>query len=84
MFELPRYVIKSGEILVDQGEIRKQTFGKTLHVEPDYDVEIEENIADWFEDYYSIRFRNYPVSSDYLHDAEIISCTQEESDDEQP
>lgn len=66
MFELPRYVIKAGEILVEQGEIRETRFGKTLHVAPDYDPGIEPDIAEWFERYYSVRFRNYPVSLDYL------------------
>ena len=72
MFELPRFVIKSGRILVEQGEIREVIQGKTLHVGPDYDREIETEISSWFEDNYSIRFRNYPVAESYLHDAEKI------------
>ncbi|MCP3694602.1 MAG: amidohydrolase family protein, partial [Planctomycetaceae bacterium] len=74
MFELPRYVIKAGQVIVDDGDIRESVFGKTLHVAPDYDKEIETNIADWFEQYYSIRFRNYPVADDYLHDPMKIEC----------
>jgi formylmethanofuran dehydrogenase subunit A len=45
-----------------------------LHVAPDYDHDIEADIAHWFEQYYSIRFRNYPVTADYLHAAEQIHC----------
>ncbi len=30
MFELPRYVIKSGRVLVEEGEIREDHLGKTL------------------------------------------------------
>ena len=37
MFELPRYVIKSGRVLVEEGEIREEFYGKTLHVAPEYD-----------------------------------------------
>ena len=37
MFELPRFVIKAGRIIVEQGEIREETYGKTLHVAPEYD-----------------------------------------------
>ena len=59
---------------VEQGEIRESVSGKTLHVSPDYDAEVEKDIAQWFERYYSIRFRNYPVSEDYLHEHEIIPC----------
>ena len=74
MFQLPRYVIKAGKILVEEGEIRQEHFGKTLHVAPQYDAGIEPQISDWFEQYYSIRFRNYPVADHYLHDAEEVVC----------
>jgi formylmethanofuran dehydrogenase subunit A len=74
MFELPRYVIKSGRILVEEGEIREDHLGKTLHVAPSYDPALETDIAQWFEQYYSIRFRNYPVGAEYLHEAEKIEC----------
>ena len=41
MFELPRYVIKAGQVLIDEGELREPTVGKTLHVAPDYDRDVE-------------------------------------------
>lgn len=72
MFELPRMVIKSGRILVEQGEIRETLIGKTLHVEPEYDRAVEPHIQQWFEKYYSIRWRNYPVDAGYLHEPEVV------------
>ncbi|HWB08601.1 MAG TPA: formylmethanofuran dehydrogenase subunit A [Pirellulales bacterium] len=74
MFELPRLVIKTGRVMVEQGEIREPVVGKTLHVSPKYDTDIETDIADWFERYYSVRFRNYPVTFDYLPEAGEVSC----------
>jgi formylmethanofuran dehydrogenase subunit A len=74
MFELPRYVIKAGQIIVEQGEIRDPVAGKTLHVAPDYDPGVERDIAGWFEDYYSVRFRNYPVADEYLREHETVPC----------
>jgi formylmethanofuran dehydrogenase subunit A len=74
MFELPRYVIKAGEVIVEQGEIRAPVAGKTLHVAPDYDRGVEADIARWFEDYYSVRFGNYPVGEEYLHEHETVPC----------
>jgi len=71
MFELPRVVIKSGRVIVEQGEIRDGSTGKTLHVQPQYDRDVERDIQEWFEKYYSIRWRNYPVDDSYLHDSEI-------------
>ncbi len=32
MFELPRYVLKAGQVVVEQGEIRAEMYGPTLHV----------------------------------------------------
>ncbi len=72
MFELPRYVIKSGQMIVENGELREPVDGKLMHVETNYDRDVETNIADWFEQYYSIRFRNYPVDLSYLHDHEVV------------
>jgi len=74
MFELPRYVIKSGQILVEEGDIRFEHYGKLLHVAPSYDVAAEKPIGEWFEQHYSIRFRNYPVGAEYLHAAEQVGC----------
>ncbi len=72
MFELPRMVIKSGRVIVDQGDIRDPLNGKTLHVEPEYDRGVEVDIKEWFEKYYSIRWRNYPVDASYLHGSTVV------------
>ena len=76
MFELPRMVIKSGDIIVEHGDLREAPMGKTLHVEPTYDRAMEAEIGEWFEQFYSIQFSNYPVSSDYLHEHEVIASNE--------
>jgi formylmethanofuran dehydrogenase subunit A len=72
MFQTPRTVIKSGRIMIEDGEMRDPFIGKTLHVAPAYDREIESDIQEWFEQYYSIRWRNYPVDDSYLHESELV------------
>ncbi|MEZ6067481.1 MAG: formylmethanofuran dehydrogenase subunit A [Planctomycetaceae bacterium] len=72
MFELPRYVIHAGEIVVDDGQILPHRDGKLLHVTPSYDEACLPDIQEWFEESYTIRFRNYPVDPSYLHEHEII------------
>ena len=74
MFELPRLVIKAGEVLVEEGHIRTAPLGRTHHVAPDYDTADEDHINQWFEKSYSIRFSNYPVSDAYVHDPEVVAC----------
>jgi formylmethanofuran dehydrogenase subunit A len=66
MFELPRYVIKGGQIVVEQGEIRQDLYGRSLHVAPGYDEGMLPDIKKWFESYYTIQFANYPVDPSYL------------------
>jgi formylmethanofuran dehydrogenase subunit A len=72
MFATPRTVIKSGRVMIDQGEIRDPFIGKTLHVAPEFDRDVENDIREWFEKYYSIQWRNYPVDDTYLHDSELV------------
>jgi len=73
MFSLPHTVIKGGQVILEEGELRATPNGKTLHVAPAYDTAIEADIRQWFDKYYSIRFRNYPVDPRYLHASEVVS-----------
>jgi formylmethanofuran dehydrogenase subunit A len=66
MFELPRFVLKGGQVVVEQGEIRCAIEGRTLHVAPAYDLERMPEIKKWFEAYYTIQFANYPVDRHHL------------------
>ena len=75
MFELPRYVIKGGEVVVEQGEVRQDLYGKTLHVAPAFDEGALPDIRKWFESYYTIQFANYPVDDRYLsHGGTVVEC----------
>ncbi|MCI0493190.1 MAG: formylmethanofuran dehydrogenase subunit A [Planctomycetes bacterium] len=64
MFELPRLVIKAGEVLLENGEIRNTPNGKTLHVAPEYDADAADGIRDWFDENYTIQFANYTIRDD--------------------
>jgi formylmethanofuran dehydrogenase subunit A len=72
MFGAPRYVIKDGQLIIEDHELRSDHEGRVLHVAPDYDPGIEEVIRPFFDDYYSIRFNNYAVADSYLGKHEII------------
>ena len=77
MFNTPRYVIKSGKMIIDNHEFTGDHTGRILHVEPKYDKQIAETVRPFFEDYYSIEFDNYAVSDHYLHDHEIIPTVKQ-------
>jgi formylmethanofuran dehydrogenase subunit A len=74
MFRLPRWVIKAGQVVAEDGEVREDTLGRTLHVAPDYDREVVPDIREWFEKYYTIQFANYPVDESYLPEHELVPC----------
>jgi formylmethanofuran dehydrogenase subunit A len=65
MFELPRYVFKAGELIVEHGEIRRVPFGLVWSAAPDYDAAIASHLRPWFDANYSIQFANFPVGAEY-------------------
>jgi formylmethanofuran dehydrogenase subunit A len=72
MFELPRYVIHHGSVVVDDGEVLSNEAGTLFHVEPAFDLDVVPDIQEWFEEHYTIRFNNYPVDGSYLQKHESI------------
>ncbi|HEY6563764.1 MAG TPA: amidohydrolase family protein, partial [Pirellulaceae bacterium] len=74
MFALPKYVIKSGQVLVDNGEPRAGPVGTTLFVRPAFDRDTEPSIADWFARNSSVQFRNFPLTDTDRRFDEEIAC----------
>ena len=72
MFELPRYVFKAGELIVEQGEIRSVPFGASLMVQPEYDAGVLPHIRQWFEENYTIAFENFAVGPEYTPQARTV------------
>lgn len=61
MFATPRYVVKGGTLVVEEGHLRRAPVGRRLHVRPDYDRTIEAPLRDFFDRYATVAFDNYPV-----------------------
>jgi len=62
MFEAPRYVIKAGTVVVDDGELRRAPSGRRLWIRPEYDRGLEPHLRGHFERHSTVSFENYPVS----------------------
>lgn len=75
MFDMPRWVIKAGQIIIEDGEVRADIYGKTFLSEPTFDPDGVPDIQKWFEQYYTIQFANYPVDEHYVTTADRIACT---------
>jgi len=74
LFRYPRYVIKGGEIVVAEGDIRKVTEGREFVVHPSYDDQIEDYLRPLFQQYYTLSFDNYPVEMERIHGLQVADC----------
>ena len=66
MFAAPRHVIKDGQPVVEDGELRAAGPGRLLRVGAEYDPGIEPTLEKMFEDRYSVQFSSYPVREPWL------------------
>src|SRR5262249_23882351 len=71
MFRYPRYVIKSGEIAVEEGDIKNVRDGREFVVKPAYDQKIEDFLKPVFQQQYMMSFENYPVEMVRVHGLEL-------------
>jgi formylmethanofuran dehydrogenase subunit A len=74
LFHSPRYVIKGGQVVVEEGQIRQVTDGREFVVRPAFEDQIEEFLRPWFQQYYTMSFDNYPVEAERVHGMQLADC----------
>jgi formylmethanofuran dehydrogenase subunit A len=75
LFEYPRYVIKSGDVVVEEGALRSVGNGRQFIVQPSFDSSIETYLRPLFQKVYTMSFDNYAVEIERLHSPDITPCT---------
>jgi formylmethanofuran dehydrogenase subunit A len=75
MFRYPRYVLKAGEVVVEEGEVRALAEGCEFLVKPVFDPSIEDYLKPVFEQQYTMSFENYPVELERIERSEVRTCT---------
>lgn len=60
-FATPRYVLKAGVLVVEEGQLRRAPEGKRLHLRPAFDDAVLPTLRRYFDEYATVRFDNYPV-----------------------
>ena len=60
MFATPRYVLKGGTQVVEDGQLRRAPAGRRLAVRPEYDDAVLRDLKRYFDQYASVSFENYP------------------------
>ena len=73
MFSIPRYLLKAGQVILDDGDLLAWPDGQTLISAPEVDPTDEPAIAKWFEASSSIEFANYPVQDGEVVNPRVIS-----------
>jgi formylmethanofuran dehydrogenase subunit A len=71
MFSTPRYVLKAGTLVVEEGQLRRAPSGKRIFVQPGYDDALLRDLGKYFDSYSSIRLANFPVTG--LRDAPVAT-----------
>ncbi len=61
MFSTPRYVLKAGELIVEEAQLRRAPAGARFSQQPGYDDAALPSIRDHFDRYSTVSFENYPV-----------------------
>ena len=68
MFATPRYVIKAGEVVVEEGELRLIDDGVLLSSHAGFDPEVVHVLAPLFGERYTVAFEHYPVRDPALRE----------------
>jgi formylmethanofuran dehydrogenase subunit A len=69
MFARPRYVIKGGVLVVEEGQLRRAPAGRRLRVSPGHDTAVLRDLRRHFEAHGTVAFENFPVRG--LRDAPL-------------
>jgi formylmethanofuran dehydrogenase subunit A len=69
MFASPRYVVKGGVLVVEEGQLRRAPAGRRLRLSPGYDTSALRDVRRHFEAYGTVAFDNFPVRG--LRDAPL-------------
>ncbi|MBY0514161.1 MAG: formylmethanofuran dehydrogenase subunit A [Gemmataceae bacterium] len=75
MFAYPRYVIKGGTVIIEEGELREVVEGRSFAVKPGYDEGVEAYLKPVFQQQYTMSFENYPVELSRVHGLEVVDRT---------
>jgi formylmethanofuran dehydrogenase subunit A len=75
MFATPRYVIKGGELAVEDGDLRRADDGLLLSSRAGFDPQVSQVLEPLFGERYTVAFEHYPVQDPALREpARIVEA----------
>lgn len=66
MFAKPDFVFKDGELVVKDGKVVKVVWGKTHTAKPAFDISVEDDLKEYFNQYHTIQLDNFKISNDEI------------------
>ena len=66
MFAKPDYVFKDGQLVVKDGNIVKVTWGATHTAKPAFDMHVEKELKNYFDQYHTMQMHSIKVSKDEI------------------
>jgi formylmethanofuran dehydrogenase subunit A len=76
MFALPRYLIKAGEIILDDGELRSAPEGETLLVAPRVDPEASLELEAWLRREGTVHPANFVIGQQEVPRSIVVSSSE--------
>ena len=77
MFATPRYVIKAGEVVVEEGDLRRSDDGLVLSSRAAFDPEVTRVLEPLFGERYTVAFEHYPVRDPALREpGRVVEATR--------
>lgn len=75
MFATPRYVLRGGEVVVEDGDLRRSEAGLLLCTRAGFDPDVSRVLAPLFGERYTVAFEHYPVRDPALREpARIVEA----------
>jgi formylmethanofuran dehydrogenase subunit A len=74
LFGQPRYVVKGGQVVLEDGEIRAVAEGRAFLVRPSFDEQIEAYLRPLFEQVYTMSFDNYAMELERIAHPDVHTC----------
>ena len=66
MFAKPDFVFKNGELVVKDGKVVKVVWGVTHTAKPAFDIGVEKNLGEYFDQYHTIQLDNFKINDDEI------------------
>ncbi len=66
MFAKPDYVFKDGELVVKDGKIVKVVWGTTHTTKPSFDIGVEKDLKDYFNQYHTMQLDNFKINDEEI------------------